>query len=852
MTRGQSKTPADPSTLGAGGLIALLALGIALMLQNTRQLTEDADWVAHTYEVMDAVAEVRGRLRQTEAIQRAFLIEGGSRIPEDLQRNLELARSELHRLHGLSANSEEQLKRINRIESLVDDFQVEILHTAEVRIREGFEASRELVTRGKVRRLAEEMSDTLRQMDSAERKVLRERLVEKRGSYRRALFVGTLLGLTGIGGLVALIATQRRHVAHRVATAAEIADQRERMATIVESSNDAIISKSLDGIIASWNAAAERLLGYSAKEAIDQPVAMILPPGGEAEETLLIDRLRKGERIEHFETTRVHKDGRLVDVSLTLSPVYDGRGQINGASTILRDIRDRKEAERTLRDSEERFRTLADNMSQFAWMADPDGWIFWYNRRWYEYTGTTLEEMQGWGWRKLHHPDHVDRVVERIQYSWDTGEEWEDLFPLRSRTGEYRWFLSRALPIRDSDGRIVRWLGTNTDVTEQREAELALQEADRRKNEFLAMLAHELRNPLAPIRNGLELLDRERAYDEQAVPLMRQQVEQLIRLVEDLLDVSRIMRGKVELRKAPVELTSIVKQSARGVQDLIDRRGQTLCVQLPEDEIWLSADPVRLSQVVGNLLNNASKYSDAAGTIRLSVARNGEQATVEVRDDGMGIEPDLLPRVFDVFTQADRALDRSQGGLGIGLTVVRQLVELHGGTVAAWSEGLGFGSTFTMSLPIDDSAKQEAQRASAQRTQRLGPPGKFKVLVVDDNVGAAWMLSRLLGKIGDHEVEAVHDGATAIAKVRQWMPDVVFLDIGLPGMDGYEVARRLRIQPDLQHLHLIALTGYGQEEDRRRSQAAGFDRHLVKPADISDIEEIFAGIVPRPAPTDSA
>ncbi|MAT73142.1 MAG: hybrid sensor histidine kinase/response regulator [Planctomycetaceae bacterium] len=843
---------ADSSILAAGALIALLALGIALTLSNVRRVNQDADWVAHSYEVMEAVADIRGRLREAEAVQRTFLIQGGSSVPTELHDNLARARDEMTQLTKLVADNEDQTQRASELDKLVEQFGESLVESAQIRIDQGFEASREIVRQGEESRQTAAMAEILRDLDATERRLLHDRLAEQRSSYRQAFIVGLLAGLTGIAGLVALILMQRRRLADRVAAATVIAEQRERLATIVESSNDAIISKSLDGRIESWNAAAEKLLGYTGAEAIGQPVTLILPPEGEAEELLLIERLRKGERIELYETTRRHKDGRLVDVSLTLSPVHDSGGRINGASTIIRDISERLEAERTRRESEERFRTLADNMSQFAWMADAKGWIFWYNRRWYDYTGTTLEEMQGWGWKKVHHPDHLERVVERLQRSWDTGEEWEDMFPLRSKTGEYRWFLSRALPIRDEDGKILRWLGTNTDVTEQREAEQALQEADRRKNEFLAMLAHELRNPLGPIRNGLEILDREQAYDAEAVPLMRRQVDQLVRLVEDLLDVSRIMRGKVELRKAPVELNELVQQSVVSVRDLIDRRGQTLDVSLSDGEVWLSADAVRLTQVVGNLLNNASKYSDAGGAIQIAVTRNGDEAEIAIRDDGMGIEAELLPHVFELFTQADRALDRSQGGLGIGLTVVNQLVHRHGGRVEAASDGLGHGSVFTITLPVDDAAKIDAAPADGSQHKPASISDCFRILVVDDNVGAAWMLTRLLEKIGHHQVKAVHDGPSAIAEVRKSDTDVVILDIGLPGMDGYEVARRLRARPRARRLTLIALTGYGQEEDRRRTDAAGFDFHLVKPANIDEIEGILAEIASAPATPDAS
>ena len=299
---------------------------------------------------------------------------------------------------------------------------------------------------------------------------------------------------------------------------AEVA--KARLAAIVESSDDAIITKGLDGVITTWNTGAERLFGYIAQEAIGQPITMLIPPDRRDEEPTIIERLRRGERVDHFETIRMRKDGSLLDISLTISPVKDLDGRIVGASKVARDITERKQIEQALRESEERFRMLADNMAQLAWTCDKLGNVTWYNQRWLDYTGLSFEEMREWGWTKCHHPDHVDRVVASVTRSRDSGEVWEDTFPLRGKDGQYRWFLSRAIPILDEQGKILRWFGTNTDVTEQLAAEEVLREADRRKNEFLAMLAHELRNPLAPIRNALQIL-RVKGGDETVRSVIR-------------------------------------------------------------------------------------------------------------------------------------------------------------------------------------------------------------------------------------------------------------------------------------------------------------------------------------------
>ncbi len=377
------------------------------------------------------------------------------------------------------------------------------------------------------------------------------------------------------------------------------------------------------------------------------------------------------------------------------------------------------------------------------------------------------------------------------------------------------------------------------EIVRSRQAEGELQDANRRKDEFLAMLSHELRNPLAPIRNAVEVIRRLAPPDPKltmARDVVDRQVSLLARLVEELLDVSRISRGKIALKKEPVELARIVAHSVETARPLIDARAQTLSVSVPAAPVWLSADFARLSQVVANLLNNASKYTGESGRIELTATAAEGHAAITVRDNGSGIEAQLLPKVFDLFVQGERALDRGQGGLGIGLTLVKRLVELHQGTVEVASDGLGRGACFTVTLPcISEVVAQQPA------TQQLPAPRDSRevygrrVLVVDDNVDAAESTAAFL-RLEGHEVKAVHDGLQALASLKVFDPHVVVLDIGLPGLDGYAVARQLRERGDTSHVLLIALTGYGQKEDRQRAADAGFDYHFVKPADPREIQ----------------
>jgi signal transduction histidine kinase/CheY-like chemotaxis protein len=375
----------------------------------------------------------------------------------------------------------------------------------------------------------------------------------------------------------------------------------------------------------------------------------------------------------------------------------------------------------------------------------------------------------------------------------------------------------------------------------------ALKEADRRKDEFLATLAHELRNPLAPIRNSLQILKMPRIDAgtlARTRDMMERQVDHVVRLVDDLLDVARVMRGKIELRKERVELASVVARAVETAQPLIEAQGQVLTINLPADSLAIDADPVRLAQVIGNLLTNAAKYTEANGRIELTAQRQGDHAALRVRDNGIGIAPDMLPHIFELFVQVDSGTTRSQGGLGIGLTLVKNLVEMHHGTVQAQSAGLGKGSEFVVRLPLWAQGDEEPDKEIRQPRRAAVLPSGHRLLVVDDNKDAAESLAMLL-RLKGHEVQVAHSGPSALEMAKDYRPEMILLDIGMPGMDGYEVARRLRRQAGRDNVVLAALTGWGQQEDRRRSAEAGFDHHLVKPLEPHTLESLIADLKTR-------
>ena len=507
-------------------------------------------------------------------------------------------------------------------------------------------------------------------------------------------------------------------------------------------------------------------------------------------------------------------------------------------SAQLGQVWERHRTEAALRHSEAQLRLLANTIPQLAWMADPEGNIFWFNQRWFHYTGTTPEAMQGWGWQAVHDPDVLPSVVEQWTTALRDGTPFEMVFPLRAADGSFRPFLTRVEPLRDDDGRILHWFGTSTDISTIRHMEDALREADRRKDEFLAMLAHELRNPLAPISTALRILDlpgADATMRERSRQIIGRQVEHLVRLVDDLLDVSRFIRGKVTLQREVTDLERVVSRAVEIALPTLKARGHAFDVQLPATPVMLNVDAVRITQAIGNLLTNAARYTEPGGKVTLDAGVTAHAVEVRVRDTGIGIHASMLDKVFDLFVQAAHDNASTHGGLGIGLTLARQLARLHGGDITVTSAGPGQGSEFLLTLPL---THQPAAAAPSDVAAVSAAP--VDVLVVDDNQDAADSLSVLL-RLLDHGVRTCHDGASALAAVAQRRPQLVLLDLGMPGMDGYEVARRLRAEPGAP-LAIVALSGWGQQADRDRTTEAGFDRHLVKPVSAEVLSRLLAEV----------
>jgi PAS domain S-box-containing protein len=500
---------------------------------------------------------------------------------------------------------------------------------------------------------------------------------------------------------------------------------------------------------------------------------------------------------------------------------------------------ERARTQREQRETEQRFRELADAMPQIVYVTDGDGRVEFLNRQWQDYTGqqgANLLDVPA-----VVHPDDRARLHEKWESAVRGARAMNAEFRLRSaRDGSYRWFLTRAVPVRDASGRITRWFGTSTDIDSQkrsaeqlRQAHEALQQADLRKDHFIATLAHELRNPLAPLRNAVQLLHLSSAPAtvSQVRAMMQRQVDLLVRLVDDLLEVSRISTGKVELQRTSVDLLDVLSSAIETSRPLVESGQHRLSMEVAEaGRLIVDGDAVRLAQVFANLLNNAAKYTDPGGRIELIARQEGTQAVVRFRDNGAGIAPKMLSEVFEPFVQADRSASRSQGGMGIGLALVRSLVMLHGGSVEAQSAGHGRGSEFVVRLPLREGAAA-ALPADVEPVALADGRPPPRVLVVDDNRDAADSLANLLGSLGA-EVRIAYDGHAALAAVAEHPPHIVLLDLGMPGMDGFEVARRLADRPQRGEFRLVALTGWGQQTDRERTRKAGFDDHLVKPLQL--------------------
>jgi PAS domain S-box-containing protein len=518
-------------------------------------------------------------------------------------------------------------------------------------------------------------------------------------------------------------------------------------------------------------------------------------------------------------------------------PVFGPEGNVMAVSAAVVDITQRKRAEDEVRASEQRFRSMADSAPVMIWLSDTDKSRTWFNRPWLQFTGRTMDEELGFDWSVGIHREDCEAYKAVFAKAFDARKEFRMEYRLRRRDGEYRWILDHGVPLYGNNDRFMGYIGSAIEIHDHRLAEQSLRDADTRKNEFVAMLAHELRNPLAIIQYAADISRLSEPVDSQSdwANTIESQVRHLARLVDDLLDLSRLTRGKIAIRPEFVDAATVVHRAVEGLNPLIEEREQHLVLDLPMEPITLFADETRLAQVIQNLLTNATKYSEPGGRIVVSLKNENDQAVISVIDDGAGMPANLIPYVFDLFRQGERTLDRAQGGLGIGLTLVREIVQLHGGTVHAHSDGVGRGSCFTIKLPVHEPSRSLPD-LEKDTTVRSGK--SLRVMVVEDNVDAARGMQLLLQAEGHHSL-VCHSGSEAVRVARDFMPDVVLLDLGLPGKDGYQVAAEMRHDEALRDVLIIAISGYGESPVQPYLAETGIDHHLVKPVSFDSLRSLL-------------
>lgn len=633
------------------------------------------------------------------------------------------------------------------------------------------------------------------------------------------------------------------------AQAAERARADELMTTL-QSIGDGVITTDGNGLVKFLNPIAEGLVGMKTADAqghlLSEIFNIVSETTGKPVDNPALLAIKKGTIVglaNH--TVLISKTGERRPIDDSAAPIRDASGAIIGSVLVFRDISERKLAEEKLRDSDQRHRAIGDSIDFGIWICDADGRNTYASDSFLRTVGMTQAEFSNADWTTVLHPDDAAVFGEAWDRCIRTRGRWDREYRLRGRDGKWHHVLSRGVPVSNDQGEVTSWVGINLDINRLKSVESELRSADRRKDEFLATLAHELRNPLAPISNSLQILktpELDSAVLQQATEMMERQVHQLVRLVDDLMDVSRVMRGKIELRRERIELSAVISRALEMVQPLLDSKQHRLVRSMPPQSLLLDVDPVRLSQVFGNLLINSAKYTEPKGEIRLTVSSDNGIVVVKIADNGIGIAPELLGHVFGLFVQADHSSVKAQGGLGIGLTLVKNLVEMHHGSVEAHSEGVDRGSEFTVRLPlVTDPAEIADVRPQAPPRKSSTATSGLKLLVVDDNKDAATSLSMLL-RLQGHEVEVAHCGPSALAAVANYKPNMVLLDLGMPVMDGYEVSRQLRNTPGMGQAKFVALTGWGQAEDRKKSADAGFDFHLVKPPELQVLDKLITDL----------
>jgi PAS domain S-box-containing protein len=637
------------------------------------------------------------------------------------------------------------------------------------------------------------------------------------------------------------------------------------LAALIESADDAIISKTLEGIITSWNKGAERIFGYTADEVIGKPVTILIPADHENEEPAILARLRAGERIEHYETVRVRKDGRRIDISLTVSPIKGPNGTIIGASKIARDITEQRQARKALDAANARLKLalIASRLGDWSWDAKND--VVTLSETALRIFDVEPGTITTWiDMRNLLHEEDRERARVAVDSALSDHSDYDIEYRVQRADGSEGWISAKGQGVYDEDGTVIGMLGFVQDISQRKAAEAETErlyrqaeESSRLKEEFLATISHELRTPLSAILGWARMLRLGQLSPDntaKALDTIERNARAQAQLIDDLLDVSRIITGKLRMDVRPSDPNSFIDAAVEAVRPAADAKGVRVQKVMDTASVSIPGDPVRLQQVVWNLLSNAIKFTPRGGRVQIRSERVNSHLEIVVSDTGQGISSDFLPHVFDRFRQADQKTSRLHGGMGLGLSIVRHLVELHGGTVSATSGGEGQGATFTVTLPITPLYQVDASGGRVHPAAReLLPPDNgtdrldgLHILVVDDESDTRELLKQGLEYCGA-KVSLAGSASEAVDSLASFVPDILISDIGMPGEDGYDFIRQVRDLPAERggKIAAIALTAYTRIEDRLHALRAGYDMHVPKPVELAELVAVAASVARR-------
>jgi PAS domain S-box-containing protein len=834
-------TTFGPRLLGAGALLVVLLLAnIVVRERSTHALYQHTTAVAQTHAVISALDRVLTRAVDAETGERGFLITGRDDYLEPYYASIAALDTEVNQLATLVADNPSQLGAVVLLREALRAKQEQLQETIEAYRVQGPQSASALILTGRSKAAMDAIRLQVRGMQAQESRLLRARAAEAETTYQKATWTGVASGLLGVLMTLAYVWSVRRNTRQQDDAAVALYGEREQLRVTLASIGDGVIVTDPAGRVTMLNGVAELLTGWTTIEAAGLPLPQVFTIVNEETRKQVEDpvtrTLRDGVIVglaNH--TVLISKDGTERPIADSAAPIRGDSKVVRGAVLVFRDVTEDRKAETALKGSLAREQSWAERQRQLAAASVTIN------------SATTQDSIVGvidGEARRILGAGRCNVVFADAAIAEDEGSL---VVPMATRTGRALGYIQCTDKVNgrfdDDDRAVLTQMAQMASIAvENSRLYNEIRVSDARKDEFLATLAHELRNPLAPISNSLQVLraetDQVQLSDSRAV--IERQVAQLVHLVDDLLDVSRVSRGKLELRRRRVLLSEVLAAAVETSQPAIDAHRHRLQVNQPVDPIWLDADLTRLAQVFSNLLNNSAKYMEPGGTIAMEASADGDSVVVAVRDTGIGIAPEMLPYVFDLFVQADRTLERAHGGLGIGLTLVRRLVELHDGSVTASSDGPGKGTQFVVRLPRA-AGGDEALAPPPSVPVSAGSLPVRKILIVDDNKDAVDSLALLLSIVGQ-TVTTSRDGLDALAQFEQFSPEVVVLDIGLPGLNGYEVARRIRAMTLTPPPVLVALTGWGQEEDRRRTVEAGFDHHLVKPVDFDALKALLASL----------